>query len=377
MKKAFRIVTWVLALLVTVCVLAFGALYIFADPNKLKPAITNEVMKRTGYHLVFDGNLSWSIYPQLGVKAEHITLTAPNQNNPFIDLRRVNIAVEPWQIFYGTSKLRGEVHIAEAVLMGVHMTSALVGLHWQDGAIILRPVQAYLYGGSLSGVARGKDFSAVPAWNWDVSLSHVDMLPLLVDANGDSSKLRIGGTGQLRINGSSRGRNSQEMLSNVNGVTNVSVKNGKLEGIDFNYLIKSADALLNKQSVELPQGDAVTNFESFTGSIVINNGLAQSNDLILSAPAFNVKGQGQYNLPARTINLALQVSSEHILNAQWRLPVLVRGEVARPEIQLDMDEINKQLAAHELDKMKDKVKDQIKQNIPGKTGEYLQSLIGN
>ena len=163
MKKAFRIILWIVLLLVVVSALALAALYMFADPNKLKPVITSEVLKRTGYRLDIDGSLSWSLYPQVGVKAAHLTLTAPNEKHAFLDLQRVHIAVELAQLLRGVNKLRGEVHIASAKFMNVHVTSALVGLHWQDKTLTVRPIQASMYGGSLSGMVRAKNFSDVPA----------------------------------------------------------------------------------------------------------------------------------------------------------------------------------------------------------------------
>jgi AsmA protein len=376
MKKVFKIVTRVVVLFVSVVVLAFGALYLFADPNKLKPTISSEVQKRTGYLLAFDGDLSWSLYPQLGVKAAHVTLTAPNQQKPFLDLRRINIAVEPFQLLRGVSKVRGEVHITEVTFMNVHASSALVGLHWQDNAIMLRPIQASLYGGSLSGFAHGKDFSKTPAWNWDVTLSHIDMQPFLRDTNGDNSRLKIAGTGQIKIAASTQGITLKQMLGNVNGASDFNLINGTVSGIDLNYMLKTADAILNKKSIELPDSLNQTTFDNLTGSVLINNGLAQTNNLLMTSSVFKVKGQGSYNLPAETLDLALQVASQQDLKSQWEVPVLVRGEIARPDIQLDLRELNKQIAMRELDNVKEKVRDQIKEHIPGKAGEYLQNLIG-
>lgn len=376
MKKAFRILLWIALLFVIVGVLALAALYCFADPNKLKPVITSEVLKRTGYTLVIDGDLSWSVYPAFGVKAGHITLAEPNQSKPFLDLRRVNIAVEPLRLLRGVSKLRGEVHVTEVKLRNVRASSALVGLHWQDNTLTLRPIQASMYGGSLSGMARGKDFATTPAWNWDVSLSHVDMQPLLRDANGDNSKLKISGTGQVRINASTQGSDINQMLSNLNGNTDFSVQNGTVQGVNVNYYLKAADALLHKQSIEAPTDLNETAFDTLAGSMLINNGLAQTNNLLLTAATFKVKGQGSYNLPHQVIDLALQLESQQELNSQWEIPVIVKGPLARPDVRLDMRELNKIILANELDKVKSKVKEQIKENVHGKAGEYLQNLIG-
>ena len=377
MRKTVRIVMWLVVLFVFVCVSALAALYLCADPNQLKPVLTNEVLKRTGYKLVVDGDLSWSIYPQLGVKAAHITLTAPGKQQPFVDLRRVNIAVAPMQLLRGISQLRGEVHITEVTLLNVHATSALVGLHWQDNVLTLRPIQASMYGGSMNGMARGKDFSSSPAWNWDVVLSHVDVQPLLLDANGSDAKLKLAGVGQVRINASTQGNTTNEMLSNLNGSTDFSLQNGKVEGVDLNYLLKTADALYNKKQIEVPQDIHQTAFDSFTGSMLINNGLAQTSNLLMNSSAFTVKGQGNLNLPHQSLELTLQVASQQELISQWEIPVLVTGEVKKPDVRLDMRELNKQIASRELDQIKDKVKDKIKEKIPGKAGEYLQNLLGD
>lgn len=377
MKKVVKLFTWIFALFFAVALLALGALYVFADPNKLKPVIADEVLKRTGYHLVFDGDLSWSLYPQVGVKAQHITLTEPNQQKPFIDLKRVNIAVEPLQIIFGGHSVGGEVHISDLTLLNVHMTSALVGLNYQGGAIIFQPLQATLYGGSLSGYARGKDFSSVPAWNWDVTLNHVDMLPLLLDANGANTKLKISGTGQLKISASTRGTDPQQLMSNLNGATDFSVTNGKVEGIDIINQLEVANSLINKDSSVAQQASGVTSYDAMTGSILINNGVAQTTNLSLTAPDFKASGQGQYNIPERNIDLALKVNSPKVLNGEWYLPINIHGPLSSPSIQLDLAEINKQVAQHEVSKVKAEANELIKKRLPGKAGEFLQNVIGN
>jgi uncharacterized protein involved in outer membrane biogenesis len=378
MRKAMRILLWVVLLFLIVVALALAALFMFADPNKLKPVIASEVLQRTGYRLVIEGNLSWSIYPQIGVKADHITLTSPGKQQPFMDLRRVNIAVQPMQLLRGINQVKGEVHITDVTLLNVHASSALVGLHWQDNTLILRPIQATMYGGSLSGTARGKDFSKTPAWNWEVTLTHVDIDPLLRDANGNNSKLKLSGTGQVKIVAATLGNSTNEMLSNLNGSTEFSLTKGIVEGVDLNYFLKTADAIYNKQPIEIPQQSVKqTAFDSFTGTMMITNGLAQTNNLLLTSSAFKVRGQGNYNLPHQSLDLSLNVASQEELTSQWSIPLLVTGDLAKPDVRLDMREINKVVAENELARIKAKVKEKIKDKIPGKAGEYLQTLLGD
>lgn len=375
MKRPFKVVLWVTTLLLTIGFVALSALYLLADPNKLKPVIASEVKKRTGYDLLIDGNLSWSIYPQIGVKAQHIVMTAPGQTRPFIDMRRVNIAVVLSQLIHGYSQMKGEVHIGEVTLMNVHLNSALVGLHWQDNILTLRPIQAALYGGSLNGFARGKNFSGTPAWNWDFTLTHVDMQPLLLDANGPSSQFKLQGTGRVQIVASTQGLSRQEMLQNLNGTTNFVIQNGAVQGIDVDYLLKTVSALVDKDAATPPESSNETRFSSFAGGLLISNGLAQTNDLLLTADTFTVKGQGSYQLPSQTIDLALQMKAPDI-NKNWEVPFAIRGALSKPSVVLDMREVSKQVAAKEIDKAKDKVRDTIKEKIPGPAGDYLQTLLG-
>lgn len=375
MRKAIRITFWILALFVVVSALAVTALFMFADPNKLKPVLTSEVLQRTGYKVVIDGDLSWSVYPKLGVKADGLTVTAPKQDAPFLNLKRVNIALEPAQLIYGTRKLSGEVHVADVRLMNVHATSALVGLHWSNKKLTLRPVKASLYGGSLSGIVSGANFAKTPAWSWDTTLSHVDVGALLKDVNGEDAKLRLDGNGQVRINATTEGLNAEQMLSNMNGSADFSLTNGALQGVDLNYLLQAADALINKNTAAAPENTHETAFGSLVGSALITSGVAQTNNLKLTSSVFQVKGQGSYNLPHQIVDMALQVESLK-LNTRWEVPILVTGDITKPDVSLDMREINKMLAARELSEVKTRVKEKIKDHVPGKAGEYLQNLIG-
>jgi len=332
-------------------------------------------MRRTGYKLLIDGDLSWSLYPKIGVRAARVTLTAPGKTKPFIDLKRVNIAAEPMQLLRGVSSLSGEVHIADVNFNKVHATSALVGLQWQNKELVFRPIQAAMYEGSLSGMARGKNFSGTPEWSWDITLSHVNVEPLIQDANGGKAKLKLSGKGQVRISASTSGKETKEMLRNVNGITDFNLWDGKVKGVNINFLLKTADALLNRQKVEMPKNLGDTEFQSFVGSALISNGLAQTSNLLLKSENFKVKGQGSYSLPTKEVDLSLNAESTD-LKTRWEVPVVVAGTLEKPDIHLDMREINKMMAAKELTKVKDKVKKKIQDNIPGKAGEYLQNLIG-
>jgi AsmA protein len=374
--KGLRIVFSLLALVVVIVAIAAICLTIFIDPNKLKPVLAEEVMKQTGYQLVIDGNLTWSFYPTVGVKAERMQLLTNNEKIPFVDLRNISIAMELSQLLRGNKKLQGDVHIGEVILMNIHAAKAHIGLHWQNNVLTMQPITANLYDGSVEGVAEGSKFSSMPAWNWSLQFSDVQLKKLLLDING-STKLSVSGLGNIKLSAATKGKTKDQLLGNLNGASEFIIKNGSLEGIDLNYLLHSADALMNKKTVDMPPSGNQTNFDGFSGVLLIKDGVASTQNLLLSAPAFTTKGIATINIVNENIDSRLQVTPQQNARTQWEIPVLVTGSLSRPEVRLDTDALSMLVAKDQLEQLKANVRDKIKQNVPGKTGEYLQNLLGS
>lgn len=372
LKKLFAI----LFLLIIVGVLAVVSLAIFIDPNQLRPVIIEEVKKRTGYQLQIDGQLTWSFYPRLGVKIEHMSLLAPPETAPFIDLRDVKIATELVQLLRGKGKLQGGIHIADGRLMNLHLQNADVKVGWQDNVLTIRSLRADLYEGTIIATAHGRELSATPRWDWDAQLDGVQVKPLLQDVNGADSKIRISGTGRIQLKGGTQGISREQILSNLNGSCDLNIENGSVEGMDLNYYVLAADSLINKQPMPPPPTLNQTSFSRLAAYVVIKNGVAETNNLLLTSPSFITKGTGRVYLVSQTINLQLQTSSQQAIKTQWEIPVMVTGNLSRPDVVLDASEIEKWVAREELEKVKTKASEIINKHIPGKAGEYLQNLLG-
>lgn len=371
--KIIRILLSILGLLIFVAIVAVAGLLFFVNPNKLKPVITEEVLKQTGYHLAIDGNLSWSFYPTVGVKVDHLTITAPQGSTPFVDAKNVTIATELSKLLHGEQVLQGDVNIGDMTIMHMHATGAHVKLIWQDHVLTLDPITAYLYSGTLEGKAHGKELSTIPSWGWDVELNQVQLKPLLQDVNGADSRVKIAGAGKVKISVATKGNTREQVLSNLNGVTIFSLNNGVIEGADLNYIVKSADAIINKQPI-MPEKQNLTTFESFTGGAVIKNGVAETSNLVLQASTFKTTGTGSVNLNYQAVNLQLQIASQNV-QTKWEIPVLVTGSLNRPDVRLDTTELQKLVFQNDFDKVKNKVKNEVKNHIPGKAGEFIQNLL--
>lgn len=366
----------VVILFVFVIAIAFTALVMFVDPNKLKPIVINEVKTRTGYTLQIDGQLSWSLYPHISIAVPHMSLSLPQQATAFIDVEKVNIAMSLMDLLRGQEKWQGDIHIASLRYLNIHAKDVQFNATWQDQVLNLQSIQASLYGGSLTGTAQGRELDNNPRWVWDAQFKQVQVKPLLQDLNGSSSKLMLSGLADVTFIGQTQGSTNEQVLSHLNGTMTFNVTQGVLEGVDLNYLLQTADAIINRRDIPAPASLNQTTFTNFTGAAQIKNGIAETNHLTLTSPTFVVNGTGTLNLMNQVTYMQLQVKSQQLLNTQWEIPVLVTGDVTRPDVRLDRLEIEKMLAKEEIDKIKSKASEFINQNISGKPSQYLQKLLG-
>lgn len=362
------------ALLAVVGVLAIVALVFLIDPNKLKPVIVNEVMKKTGYHLVIEGDLTWSFYPTIGVKVKRISLRAPDEKETFADLHNVTIATQLTQLLQGKEKLQGKVHISDINLAKVRIQNARMNLHWQNNILTLDQISGSLYQGSFKGIVHAKELSATPNWDWDIKADGVQLKLLLEDMNGTNTKIKLSGIAKLNLQAETRGKNKEQLLHNLNGKSDFILKNGSISGMDLNYFIQTADALISQQPIA-GENSNETRFESLTGSIDIRQGVAESNNLLLTSSSFITKGQGSFDIVNQMLDYKLFITPTNTAKLKWPLPVLVDGNLHDPSIRLDIMTLKTLISKDQIERVKDRVNAEIKQ-LPQKADEFLQKILG-
>lgn len=373
--KLLKVTLSILALFVVVAALAIAALFMFADPSQLKPMITQTVKAQTGYDLKINGKLSWSLYPSLGVNVDDMVLTAPNTNTAFMSLTKVHFSVDLAALLRGTHQLNGGLYIGDAKLMKLHLSSIHADMRFVQGVLTIQPMTASIYGGQLSGSVQGSNLAVLPKWQWDMTVTHANIQSLLSDVNGADAKLTISADGNLHFQGQTQGANGDALFQNVKGTGSYSLNQGKLKAIDINYLLETADALLNKQRIATPENVKETTFDKLTGDIDLNNGVLTSNNLVLTAPTFTTKGDVRLSLNNRAIDAQLEIDSTQALKTQFNIPVLIGGTVMQPNVQLDMARINQVVAKQQYDKVKAKVQEKVK-DLSGKANKFIQNLIG-
>lgn len=79
MKKFFKWAGIIIGILLLLMILAVVSLVTLVNPNRFKTAITERVSAMTGRVLTIDGDLSWSVFPNIGLKVDHLVLHNPPQ----------------------------------------------------------------------------------------------------------------------------------------------------------------------------------------------------------------------------------------------------------------------------------------------------------
>jgi len=375
--KAIKILFSIIGLLLLVCIFAIGSLVYFVDPDRLKPVLIEEVKKETGYQLAIDGKLAWSFYPRLAIKVQHVQLKKPQEGQVFLDANELHIATDLIALLRSRESLQGRISVSSLKLMNISMEKMSANISVKNKLLLLSSIKGSLYGGTLEGEASGEDLTLAPKWQWDLQCNHVQLDPLLQDANGTGSKIKISGTGSFRLQAQTRGIVREELLRQLDGSSTFSVEDGVISGIDLNYFLQLADASLNKKPVDQLVNTNQTSFKHFSGSALIQNGVAKSNDLLLIAPAFASHAEGSYELVSSNLDFELKLRPQlQNTKIKWDIPVLVTGDLHQPDVKLDFVAIQKMLASMEIEKLKEKAVTEIKKRIPGKTGEFLQNLLG-
>jgi uncharacterized protein involved in outer membrane biogenesis len=127
----------------------------------------------------------------------------------------------------------------------------------------------------------------------------------MAKAYGVTSLDKVTGEGNLsadlRAAGSVRSLSSNEIMKALNGTINVNLNSVRYSGVDISHQLLSM--IGTSKASRKDQG--FTTIQKMTGTIVIKNGIAQTNNLQAMLDIGNVGATGTANLATQTLNLQL------------------------------------------------------------------------
>jgi AsmA protein len=269
-----------------------------------------------------------------------------------------------------TVDARGELKFGKAKFSGLTLTNVALPLTASKGTARLTP-SASLYGGHFSGDIRVAVDGDAANMTVQQTLDDVNLASLGQDLLGSQD---ITGTGDVRLNLTTKGQNLGQMRRDLDGDVSFSVTNGSLEGIDLWFELRRARARLDGDTVP-ERGDAArrTTFSSLSATGVVENALLTNRDLNGTLDFMSVDGSGTVNLlddkiafdlvAKMTDGPVLQSDPAMVKYAGKTLPLKVSGTIDAPSVLPDFSAIvRRQVTQQAEDKVNEEV-DQAKEQV--------------
>lgn len=193
----------------------------------------------------------------------------------------------------------GTVRIGALVLRRIKAQNLNVGLRAAGGRIDIAPLNATLYGGTLSGSASVDANTSQFAIR--EQLAGVAVGALLRDAAGFD---RVEGRGNVSVDLTATGTTIDALKRALNGNARIELHDGAVKGINLGEIAKAAGTLVGSKS-SLEGGRRAsdqTEFAELTGSFAIRNGVAHNSDLSGESPLLKVSGRGTVDIGAGRID---------------------------------------------------------------------------
>ncbi|MCU9922055.1 AsmA family protein [Aeromonas caviae] len=251
--------------------------------------------------------------------------------------------VEPDLTALKSVDLAGRLQLGSLRLKGLDLSAVDLQLALAGGQLTLKQFSAGVAGGQVtaSGVLDARQQPA--RYQVHKRVQGVDVRPLLQTlAQTDL----LEGKGDLEVEAQGSGLSEQALRSRMQGKVNLKLSDGALHGINLAEMIREARATLTGKGADQVKEVRKTDFSALTASFQIANGVAQSDDIQLFAPALRVKGQGQTALVPETLDFLFLTSVVESSKGQGgktvdelkdiTIPVRIGGHWQAPSYKLDV-----------------------------------------
>ncbi len=260
----------------------------------------------------------------------------------------------------------GTVRLAMASLGNIVFENVEVGLNAGGGKLRLHPVSSGLFGGTYLGDVTVDVSGRTPVLSVDEKIESVD-LGALAKAMFDRDNISGGINGAFKLSG--RGTDMAKIQQTLSGNMSFELSEGSYEGTDIWYELRRARALLKGEAAPDPELPARTRFSAITATGVVQNGVMRNDDLYAELPYLQMRGRGNVNLVAATLDYGLEArvlerpeslagvtESELDDFTEAVVPLKITGPLASPSVKPDVERL---LRKRVEDELKDRLFDRL------------------
>jgi AsmA protein len=275
----------------------------------------------------------------------------------------------------------GSVRIGDLKASNIKMQSVRVDVRAKNGVLVVEPLAANLYQGSLKGRTSIDANTNRIATRQD--LTGISIGPLLHDAAGQDL---LEGRGNVSLDVTTTGNLVSVMKKTLNGTAKLSLKDGAIKGINLNQSLRNARAMFTGGKKESEQGanaSEKTDFSELEASFDIKNGIAHNGDFLAKSPFLRLTGEGDVNIPDSSLNYLAKAAVVASSSGQGgkdladlkglTIPVRASGPFTALRYKLEFGSILSDSAKQKLDEtkteLKGKLEDKLKSKLLGKPDE--------
>ena len=270
--------------------------------------------------------------------------------------------------------LDGKLHIGALKVMNVKSTQLSLDVKALNGLLIINPLSAKLYQGSLYGNMT-VNAQGTPSFNIKQKLNGVTIAPLLKDA----ADLDLAeGKGNVVLDLATRGNTVSALKKALNGTVSVNLANGAVKGINLTKLVQGIQNLSLDTRTETLGVDKneKTEFSEFKASFKVHNGVAHNDDLSVKSTVLRLSGNGDIDIGHDNMNYnakAILAKTEH--GRTGTLPVNVSGPFDALKFKVDYGALLVDVAKQKLDEKKEKAKEDAKARLQEELKKSLKGLF--
>ncbi|MBW1959206.1 MAG: AsmA-like C-terminal region-containing protein, partial [Deltaproteobacteria bacterium] len=248
----------------------------------------------------------------------------------------------PLKVF---TKIDAEIELkAKQLLLPLFFLSDITAhMVLEDGHLTVTPLKLVVGGGTLDGHfdlhVQGNTAQVATA----LKINQYELGSML-EKQGIYDSLH--GDMDMELDLKSRGNSIAELMSGLNGKTLMVMGGGSINQKAIKLLGTDLSSGLLQLLNPLKKDENYTKINCFAGGFDINNGLAQSNALVLDTPEVSVVGYGKIDLKTEEIDLALKPSPKKGVGinglAKFSLSfgeltktLKLKGTLSKPSLSID------------------------------------------
>jgi AsmA protein len=167
----------------------------------------------------------------------------------------------------------------------------------RDGRLQADLSELNLYDGAGKGRVVVNARQDTPSIAKVFQLTGLNAKPFLTDVAGFE---RLEGTGAIQLDVQASGKSQKALVENLDGTGAINFQDGAITGINLARMVRNV-----KSAFQNPGGTQKTDFAELSGSFDITDGVLNNDDLLLLNPLLRVRGDGQADIGARTVNYRL------------------------------------------------------------------------